>query len=385
MRRRLQQPTRGAQALTRPSPSLPPLTASAVCGFASFLSLLAHHDFASEPLLLETDSPFTTELRDKAAAAFADARARAKGASAGATASSSPSAALARSNPTQTGTSASEVVVWIATPQEVEGSACCFDRSPSAQTVSRLRSVASACLSQLDTLATTSASGLEYQDAVAATSAAAVAAAAKDTTAATKDAASAAVAATDRASAALMSACFDAPLGQYDLLLELKPSKLPRSHLEWVGSAAAAARGDGRAPIAREHSQFANLQHGKVGLGLGHDPVAQLVRELDVRYGSLALFTHDTYGGRQIGVRWRPSAFLPKPLKPATSQHRMVIPRVGANAEAKQGSPGTPAKPSGGAAPWMLPNVPNLITEMCEVGGELVRRASIPRGLSSTR
>ena len=237
-------PARGAQALTRPSPSS--LTASAVCGFASFLSLLAHHDFASEPLLLETDSPFTTELRDKAAAAFADARARAKGASAGATASSSPSAALARSNPTQTGTSASEVVVWIATPQEVEGSACCFDRSPSAQTVSRLRSVASACLSQLDTLATTSASGLEYQDAVAATSAAAVAAAAKDTTAATKDAASAAVAATDRASAALMSACFDAPLGQYDLLLELKPSKLPRSHLEWVGSAAAAARGDGR-------------------------------------------------------------------------------------------------------------------------------------------
>ncbi|KAG5179919.1 Nrap protein-domain-containing protein [Tribonema minus] len=56
-------------------------------------------------------------------------------------------------------------------------------------------------------------------------------------------------------------------------------------------------------------------------LHAGLDPVAQLVRELRRRFGHLALFLRDALAGGSVAVVWRPAAFLPAPLAPLAARY----------------------------------------------------------------
>lgn len=63
---------------------------------------------------------------------------------------------------------------------------------------------------------------------------------------------------------------------------------------------------------------------------------------------------------------------MPVALKPSASQHRMLLKRIVAGAETASGS-GDKA-----VAAWALPNVAELLSEMIETGGGLVKKASLP-------
>ena len=67
-----------------------------------------------------------------------------------------------------------------------------------------------------------------------------------------------------------------------------------------------------------------------------------------------------------IGLKWKPAAFLPAPLKAPSSQHRLLI-------------------ATAGGASWALPNVADLLAEMVEIGGALVKQVAFPRSSQALR
>ena len=311
--------------------------ASAVGGFARFLRLLATFDFASEPLLLGLGGPITKEQRDAAHAAFAAARAAAGALDAGGE------------------------TVRVGTSDQPAGAAACRLSPPSWQTFKRLGALAAAALTQMDraVLVAKPAAIADAADAAGGRAAALALTAAQrgDGAAAPKDAAHVSASEADLGTSALMAAAFDVPAADFDALLELRPSALPSAHLSWTGGPAGAAAGGGGAK-----GGFANLKEGGVGFGVGQDPITALVGELEAAYGSLALFFCDKHGGRAVGVKWRPSAFLPAPLRAATAQHRTLI-----------------AHGAASEAAWALPNVAEALAGMAQLGGGLIKAVKLPK------
>jgi U3 small nucleolar RNA-associated protein 22 len=393
-------------SLPRPPPPPPPprCSGSAAAGFASFLSLVASFDFANEPLLLAfeapqaPDTPATVADRNagakapgsapSAAAAFASWASRALEAFASRANLSTPAAdgtgatvaaaALTHRSQapvasgvaiaTSSAPSPANTTIWIATDREPNGALCCAN-GPGWGVLARLKALARAALVALDTtLLLPDAHALET--ALAALPADArsgvVAGADKRSTLAPpfKDAAAAAAAQTDRAIAALQTRVFEPCLPDFDVLLELRASKLPTAHLCWGGAAGAAAAATGRAP---KKADFANLRHGQIGRGVNDEPVRDLVGLLRERYGGLALFCYDELGGRVIALKWRPAAFTPQLLKPgaAGSQHRMLYQPGDASAadEKKQ---------------YTVPNVVEVLAELVEVSGGLIKKVRLP-------
>ncbi len=45
------------------------------------------------------------------------------------------------------------------------------------------------------------------------------------------------------------------------------------------------------------------------------DPIHQFVEQLRFSYSEFALFFNDRFGGREIGVLWKPSIFESRPFK----------------------------------------------------------------------
>ncbi len=48
---------------------------------------------------------------------------------------------------------------------------------------------------------------------------------------------------------------------------------------------------------------------------VGFDPLPLLLKALEERFGHLAIFGADGLGGGAVGIKWRPAAFLPAPVK----------------------------------------------------------------------
>ncbi len=48
---------------------------------------------------------------------------------------------------------------------------------------------------------------------------------------------------------------------------------------------------------------------------IGFDPIHQFVEQLRSSYSEFALFFYDRFGGREIGVLWKPSIFESRPFK----------------------------------------------------------------------
>eukprot|EP00955_Chlamydomonas_euryale_P020352 215833-Chlamydomonas_euryale.AAC.2 len=122
------------------------------------------------------------------------------------------------------------------------------------------------------------------------------------------------------------------------------PPKRARAFLAAFPDAASAARG----PAALQPE-----------LLVGFDPVRQLVRRLAERYGHLADFAADAYGGRCVGVRWRAEAFLPVPPRSAAAHG--VLPCVLTTTAARSAAP-----------PACVPNIVQVLAEMADIGEGLV-------------
>lgn len=244
--------------------------------------------------------------------------------------------------------SRSNATVWVASDREVEGVAGCSD-GPSLQTLHRLRSLAAAAIGKLEEAPLASA-------APAVEAAAAEAATGPSSPPSVKP--DAATAATDAEMCAAMGTVFEPSMVEFDALLELAASKVPTAHL---------ACGHSSAPP--KPPKFANLHHGDIGKGLGVDPVGTLVGRLRERYGELALFFYDGYGGKVITLKWKPSAFLPGALRAAASQHRLLL------------------QPTGGAdaSSWALPNAADMLAEMVEISAGLVKRVTLPKSSHAVR
>ena len=178
-------------------------------------------------------------------------------------------------------------------------------------------------------------------------------------------------AAADAAVAEALLPAFLPALQEFDALLELEPRRLPRRAMQLGGKAAAPPK-----PKA-----FANLQHGRIASGVADDAVAALVARLEERHGSLALFFFDALGGAQIAIKWRPRCFLPAPWRPAEAQGRLLLSRAA--------PPDAPAAKKGAtileAPSWLLPNVPELLEDMCAMSDGLVRRARLVQAAPALR
>lgn len=333
---------------------------SAMGGFARFLRVLATYDFSDEPLLLGFETPITSAQREVACTAFAAARdvARDDPASTGHAAATTTTSSV----PAPPLAAVARPTIWVGSDVDVHGAAGCAD-GPAWEHVQRMRHIAAAALERLDhgaLLAPTSGEAFASGEASVANGAY------LEGLEAPKDAAAAAADATDRTTQALTGQLFQPPTSAFDALLELSAAELPTAHLSWPpGKSSTETK-------ARARGAFANVSHGEIGRGIGDDPVSELVDRLTQCYGSIAIFFYDQYGGRVIAIKWRPAAFMPMPLRAATAQHRILIGRTMLTAE----SGGEHAKPP---EPWTLPNISDLLASMVQMGGGLIKKASLPR------
>ena len=91
---------------------------------------------------------------------------------------------------------------------------------------------------------------------------------------------------------------FVTPLTDYDVLLQLDASKCPR-HWESLSPAM---------DVFENASKYRNIALASMPdqLLVGFDPIRMYVAELEYVYGNVAWFFHDVYGGRLIGIKWKP-------------------------------------------------------------------------------
>jgi U3 small nucleolar RNA-associated protein 22 len=116
---------------------------------------------------------------------------------------------------------------------------------------------------------------------------------------------------------------------------------------------------------------------------VGFDPVSTFLALCCERYGHLATFCADPSGGfSAIGIKWRPEAFLPAPLRP-NHAHGMV--EIGATAAGTQAAAAAAAAAGGKAAAGggvkrgqhaglVVPNVGQVLSEVAEMGLGLVQQ-----------
>lgn len=103
---------------------------------------------------------------------------------------------------------------------------------------------------------------------------------------------------------------------------------------------------------------------------IGFDPVAVYLGLLRSRYGHLGMFCADNVGGVAIGVKWDPQAFVPLPLDPETAHTAVPVAR-GIGFDGRRGS---------GVVKLVVPDVPQVLREITELGSGLVLSVKVRDG-----
>lgn len=85
---------------------------------------------------------------------------------------------------------------------------------------------------------------------------------------------------------------------------------------------------------------------------VGFDPLARLLGALEGRFGHLAAFCADAHGLPAVGVRWRPEAFAPAPLRVGVAHATLVS--------------------AGGGGGLVVPHTAQVVAEMQQMGAGLV-------------
>jgi U3 small nucleolar RNA-associated protein 22 len=93
------------------------------------------------------------------------------------------------------------------------------------------------------------------------------------------------------------------------------------------------------------------------------------------RYGHLATFCADPSGGfAAIGIKWRPEAFVPAPLRPNHAHGMLEIGATAAGTQAGGKAAAAGAVRRGQHAGLVVPNVGQILNEVAEMGLGLVQQ-----------
>jgi U3 small nucleolar RNA-associated protein 22 len=116
---------------------------------------------------------------------------------------------------------------------------------------------------------------------------------------------------------------------------------------------------------------------------VGFDPVSTFLGLCCERYGHLATFCADPSGGfAAIGIKWRPEAFIPAPLRPNHAHGMMAIGATAIGTAAAAGGKESKAAAGGKAGVvkrgqhvgLVVPNVGQVLSEVAEMGLGLVQQ-----------
>jgi U3 small nucleolar RNA-associated protein 22 len=122
---------------------------------------------------------------------------------------------------------------------------------------------------------------------------------------------------------------FRTTLGDYDVLINLKPVALPRrdQKIDYKVGGGKGAKKYKNLALQDESTQAATEQKTVVS----HDPAQLYLRDLRSAYGDAALFFYDKLGGDVIGVVWNPDALAPCAFKAqyARDAAPVTLPKVG--------------------------------------------------------
>eukprot|EP00198_Chlamydomonas_reinhardtii_P001268 XP_001690603.1 predicted protein [Chlamydomonas reinhardtii] len=110
---------------------------------------------------------------------------------------------------------------------------------------------------------------------------------------------------------------------------------------------------------------------------VGFEPVTRLLAELAGSYGHLGTFCVDGLGGRLVGVRWAPDAFLPAPLRLNTAH--TALPLMLTSSAEQEGKAGA----AGGRV--CVPNIIAVLREVKELGLGLVEDVVMPPSSAKAR
>jgi len=153
------------------------------------------------------------------------------------------------------------------------------------------------------------------------------------------------------------SAVFTASLNDYDVLIWLKPTELPKIQEKTVHRKV----GGHPSKEITTWSSYAEYQLINIDastVNIDYDPLGSYVRELEDRLKDFALFFYDPYG-LVIGVLWKPAVFLPSKFKLKNCVNTIPI------SDFKNDLIGT------------LPNIFSIISDMKSIGEGLVSKIEL--------
>lgn len=129
---------------------------------------------------------------------------------------------------------------------------------------------------------------------------------------------------------------FRTSLADYDVLIKLKPSTLPRKEqkVDYTPPSAKSQRKKYK-NLEADADDHAGTESSTL---VDHDPVQCYLRELKKHYGGHALFFYDKLGGDVIGVVWNPDAIAPCSFKAVYSQDAAPVAGGGGGAAVGAGS-----------------------------------------------
>jgi U3 small nucleolar RNA-associated protein 22 len=108
-------------------------------------------------------------------------------------------------------------------------------------------------------------------------------------------------------------------------------------------------------------------------LYIGFEPVHELVKELQARYGHLALFMYNSMAANAIGIVWRPSAYTQSTFNAMNSRYCMpVAVDSDSGTSSSNSSSGVLAKGT-----QVVPNVTQILAEIHALGSDMIESIHI--------
>eukprot|EP00953_Heterococcus_sp_UTEX-ZZ885_P026064 14120-Heterococcus_DN1.PRE.2 len=106
-------------------------------------------------------------------------------------------------------------------------------------------------------------------------------------------------------------------------------------------------------------------------LYIGFEPVHELVRELQARYGHVALFMYNSMAPNAIGIVWRPSAYTQSTFNAMNSRYCMPV-ASDSGSTSSSSSSSVLAKGT-----QVVPNVTQILAEIQALGGDMIESIHI--------
>ncbi|KAJ0411565.1 hypothetical protein ATCC90586_004215 [Pythium insidiosum] len=169
------------------------------------------------------------------------------------------------------------------------------------------------------------------------------------------------------ASTAGWKVAFTSSITEFDAILHLEADKLPMKKQKLDG------------PNNKKHPYathvYKNMDLTAVPVKVGFDPVGELMRDLEHKFGHLALFFVNGVETTQILLTWKPPAFLPTKFRAIASNQLLPLPKP-ASDDNDITSSETPDD-SSTTRSYAVPSVFELLAEMKRLGAGMIDRITL--------